>query len=162
MATLRSLRASPTFRLSSNPSAAITHPALEHPAAATIAQQVSEAFAMVSAPECRWALDFLLDRSPAATAQMLTNPAALEHAVTSHLTDTATSPRSDDQAVPGLYDHSIDVEVLSVPAFASGDLCLSVVAHSITAASPGASVLSAGDAPPKRSVHSGMFPIDCS
>jgi hypothetical protein len=124
-------------------------------AAATIAGQVADAFALVRAPEHQWARDFLFDTSPAASAQMLTNPAALRHSITTSVCDNIFSPHSNETAAPSLHDVAIDSQFLFVPVFSANDLSVGVLAHAVSPASFSPSPGAHQDLPPSRRVHSG-------
>jgi hypothetical protein len=102
-------------------------------AVASIKSHIKSAFALVTSdPSNEWARAFLFDTSPAASAHMLTNPAALKHAVTTRAVDTVFS--TGDNNPPGLFDLDVDAEILAVPAFNAGDLSVGVIAHQIAPA----------------------------
>lgn len=102
----------------------------DHSARKTVSTVVEKAFSIVSGPTNKWALDFVLDTNSAATAAILTNPAAVSGAV--------TTTCSIDRAMPGtsVYSQSTTFDLLIVPAFSVGPLVVGSVVRRLNSALP--------------------------
>jgi hypothetical protein len=83
------------------------------------------AFAVVdeSLPNRQWAREFLLDQSPQAAAQMLTNPATLPHGVWASQADMLFDTDGGHSGMFNAYDR---YESMYVPAFSAGALTVGV------------------------------------
>lgn len=103
---------------------------------------IDRVFAIVERrPEDAWARAFLLDDSPQATIQMLTNQAALPHAVTAICNSSCLE--LDDSHL-GALDHTDVGEYMFVPSFSTGTLSVgAVVSRSFPDITSGCDQLSA-------------------
>lgn len=95
-----------------------------------ISSTITDAFTVVeSRPEYLWARDFVLDTSSETNIQVLSNPAALPYACTLSFSDICF--QADE--INGTFDYRLEVDVLFVPSFCSGNLSVgAVVSRSVS------------------------------